>query len=207
MVKFIDLNKAKISELIFDKAGDYLIFFYNLSGKFLFEIKAPNVSLNIYALYIGKQNDQFTLKTIQHHQTPSSFSNILVKGVFDDYSKFYYEGLIRIEKNAQKTHAYQKNQNLLLSPYCFVESKPYLEILANDVFCTHGSTTGRFNQQQLFYLASRRLNQNYGKLLLLHGFVNEIFDKMRKLIDFRLFEKSFLEVENLLNSRLEAKQP
>lgn len=199
MVVFIDLNKQKESELVFDKPGDYLLFFYNLSGRFLFDVQASHVNLNIYGLYLGKQTDQYTLKTVQRHQAPSSSSNLLIKGVFYDYSKFYFEGLIRIEKNAQKTHAYQKNQNLLLSPYCFVESMPFLEIMANDVFCTHGSTTGKLNQQQLFYLASRSLTPNQGKLLLLHGFVNEVFDKMRKLINFDLFQKTFLEVENLLN--------
>lgn len=202
MAVFINLNEQKNYQLIFNKAGDYLVFFYNLSGKFLFEIRSPNVTLDIYGLYIGKQNDQFTLKTTQHHQAPSSFSNILVKGVFYDYSKFQYEGLIRIEKNAQKTHAYQKNQNLLLSPYGFVESKPYLEILANDVFCTHGSTTGRLNQHQLFYLVARGLDKNKAKLLLIHGFVNEVFDRMRKSIDFNLFKKTFLEVEDSLNLKV-----
>lgn len=202
MVVFIDLNQQKKSELVFDKPGDYLVFFYNLSGKFLFDIKTSKVNLQIFGLFIGEEDKQYHLQTIQHHRAASSSSNILIKGVFYDYSKFDYQGLIRIEKNAQKTYAYQKNQNLLLSPFCFVESKPYLEILANDVFCTHGSTTGRLNREQLFYLSSRGLNQNQGQFLLIHGFINEIFDKMRRLIDFRLFQKTFLEVENLLNLKV-----
>lgn len=203
MVKFIDLNKAQVSKLTFNQPGDYLVFFYNLSGKFLFDIKVPQVNLNIYGLFLGQENEQYLVETIQHHQAPSSSSNLFIKGVFYDSSKFHYQGLIRIEKEAQKSKAYQKNQNLILSPYCFVESKPYLEILANDVFCTHGSTTGRVNQQQLFYLASRSLNENQGKLLLIHGFVNEIFNKMREMVDFSLFQKTFLEVENLLNFKVQ----
>ncbi len=199
MINFIDLRQEKKSRLIFNKSGNYLVFTHNLSGKFLFEIKASGVNLNIYGIFIGKGKDKFNLETIQHHKAPSSFSNLLIKGVFYDYSQFNFNGLIRIEKNAQKTHAYQKNQNLLLSPFSVIESNPNLEILANDVFCTHGSTTGKLNESQLFYLTSRSLNQKQASLLLLHGFVNEVFDKMRKLVDFRLFQKSFLEIESLLN--------
>ncbi len=202
MTVFINLNETKKEKLTFNNPGDYLVFFYNLSGKILFDIKVADVNLNIYGLFIGKESEQYSLETIQHHQAPLSSSNLLIKGVFCDYSKFHYQGLIRIEKKAQKTKAYQKNQNLILSPYCFVESKPYLEILANDVFCTHGSTTGRINKQQLFYLATRNLNENQGRLLIIHGFVNEIFNKMREAVDFSLFQKTFLEIENLLNLKV-----
>lgn len=198
MVVFINLNEQKNSKHVFDKAGSYIVFFYNLSGEFLFEINVPNVNLNIYGLYIGKQNEEFTLKTIQHHQAPSSFSNLFVKGIFYDCSQFHFQGLIRIEKKAEKTYAYQKNQNLLLSSSCYVETKPYLEILANDVFCTHGSTTGRLNRDQLLYLATRQLTENQGKFLLVQGFINEIFDKMKKLVSVKLFEKYFFQATALI---------
>lgn len=199
-VTFINLDETEEEErLTFDKPGDYLVFFYNLSGKFIFDIRAERVDLKIYGLFVGSGTEQFTLDTIQHHQAAASTSNLLIKGVFKNSAKLQLTGLIRIEKEAQKSHAYQKNQNLVLSPYCFVESKPYLEILANDVFCTHGSTTGRLNKQQLFYLTTRGLDTRQAKMLLVHGFINEVFDKMRQLIDFRLFQKPYLLVENLLN--------
>lgn len=199
MVNFIDLHQEKKSKLIFNKPGTYLVFIFNLSGRFLFEIKASGINLNIYGIFIGKDDEKFILETIQNHEAPSSFSNLLIKGIFYDCSHFNFNGLIRIGKNAQKTHAYQKNQNLLLSPFSVVESKPNLEILANDVFCTHGSTTGKLNESQLFYLTTRSLNQKQASLLLIHGFINEVFDKMRELVDFRFFQKSFLEIESLLN--------
>lgn len=198
MAVFIDLNKKNNSTLIFDKAGDYVVFFFNISGKYSFVIDSPMVNVDIYGLFVGKKNDQFYLETVQLHQKPSSSSNILIKGVFYDYAKFNFQGLIRIEKEAQKTHAYQKNQNLLFSPFCFVESKPYLEILANDVFCTHASTSGKMSEQQKFYLLTRKLNIKQAESLLIHGFVNEIFDKMRKQVDINFFKKTFFEVQDFL---------
>ncbi len=185
MVTFIDLAREKKQRLIFNKPGEYVIFMHNISGKFIFDIRAKEVQLDIYGLYVGKTKDDFSVHTVQNHSAPSSTSNLFIKGVFYDYSKFHYQGLIRIEKQAQKSHAYQKNQNIIMSPFAFIESKPYLEILANDVFCTHGSTTGRLNNEQLFYAETRGLDQEEAKQLLVDGFVNEIVFKIReKIADF-----------------------
>ena len=177
--KLINLNKEKKETLIFNKRGSYVVFFKNLSGEFNFRIEAENVNLEIYGLYIGKGNDQFTIKTTQHHIAPNSSSNLLVKGVFFDQTKFFYRGLVRIEKGAQKSYAYQKNQNLILSSDVDIDSKPDLEILANDVFCTHGSTTGYLNDEEIFYLKSRGLNDSQAKDLLIEGFVGEIKEKLK----------------------------
>lgn len=182
MAIFIDLKKEQKDKLIFDKFGEYIVFMHNISGDFTFEINARNVELYIYGLYIGKTQDEFSVHTIQRHNAPSSTSNLFIKGVFYDYSKFHYQGLIRIEKEAQKSHAYQKNQNIMVSPYAFIESKPYLEILANDVFCTHGSTTGRLDKEQLFYAEARGLNEDKAKELLVDGFVNEITLKIKEKV-------------------------
>lgn len=182
MVTFIDLNKQKNDKLVFDKPGEYVVFMHNISGDFIFEIKARDVELNIYGLYIGKAQDDFKVHTVQKHIAPSSISNLFIKGVFYDNSKFHYQGLVRIEKDAQKSHAYQKNQNIMISPFAFIESKPYLEILANDVFCTHGSTTGRLDKEQLFYAKARGLNEDKAKELLVDGFINEIIFKIQEKI-------------------------
>lgn len=182
MTQFIDLAKTNKKTISFDKPGEYIVFMNNISGTFTFDIRARDVSLSIYGLYIGRNQDNFTVNTIQKHVAPSSISNLFFKGVFYDYSKFHYQGLIRIEKKAQKSHAYQKNQNIMLSPYAFVESKPYLEILANDVYCTHGSTTGKLNKDQLFYVKTRGMNEEGAQKLLIEGFVNEIVNKIQEKI-------------------------
>lgn len=182
MATLINLNDKKKELLTFDKKGRYVVFMHNLSGKFTFEITASNVELHIFGLFTGKDTDNFSVETIQHHKAPDSFSNLLIKGVFDDKSKFHYQGLIRIEKNGQKSHAYQKNQNLILSPDTFVESKPFLEILSNDVFCTHGSTTGKLSKDQILYVKSRGLNQKEAESLLVEGFINEVYDKVKEKV-------------------------
>ena len=158
-MKIINLNKSKQSKLTFNKPGDYIVFFENLSGELYFDIKSQGVNLNIYGVYKGEKNNEFKISTYQNHLAPASTSSLLIKGVFYDHSKLFYRGLIRIEKEAQKSHAYQKNKNLILSDSSFVDSKPYLEILANDVFCTHGSTTGRIDSEQMFYAKARGLSE------------------------------------------------
>ncbi|QQG44784.1 MAG: SufD family Fe-S cluster assembly protein [Candidatus Roizmanbacteria bacterium] len=177
--KFINLNKTRLENLVFDKAGEYVIFFHNLSGKFNFEIRSSGVDVNIFGLFTGKNNDEFKVETVQHHLFPDSSSNLLIKGVFEDESKLGYHGLIKIEKEGKGSHAYQKNQNLILSPQAFVESKPYLEIMANDVYCTHGSTIGRLNKDEIIYLQSRGIDQKSAEKLLVEGFIDELFDKIK----------------------------
>lgn len=178
-MKFINLNKTKQTKLDFNKPGDYIVYFYNLSGDFDFQIKASGVNLDILGLFVGKKTDHFQLKTNQYHIAPDSTSNLLIKGVFEDQSRFFYQGLIKIEKSGQKSHAYQKNKNLILSEKVFVDSRPFLEILANDVFCTHGSTTGKINEESLFYLKSRGLDQKTAEKLYVSGFIQEIIDKIK----------------------------
>ena len=178
-MKFLNLNQTKQFRLTFDKPGNYTVFFQNLPDEFDFKIKSSGVNLDIFGLFVGKKSDNFELKTNQYHISPGSTSNLLIKGVFDDQSKFIYQGLIKIEKSGQKSHAYQKNKNLILSEKVYIDSRPFLEILANDVFCTHGSTTGKINEESLFYLKSRGLDQKIAEQLYVSGFIQEIIDKIK----------------------------
>lgn len=177
---FINLNKTRKEKIIIDKPGKYVVFFQNLSGKFTFELKEKEIDLNIFGLFVGKDTEQFKLETTQRHIAPESRSNLLIKGVFYDESKFIYQGLIRIEKEAQKSHAYQKNQNLVMSEKSFIDSRPFLEILANDVFCTHSSTTGKLNFDQIYYLQTRLLTKKLAEKLLVEGFIQEIPNKIKE---------------------------
>ncbi len=179
MKNFINLNEKKQDSLVFDKPGNYVVYFENLSGDLVFDITTPGVNLDIFGLFVGKKDEEYKMHTYQNHKAPNSTSNLLIKGVFFESSKLFYRGLIRIEKDAQKSHAYQKNQNLMLSKDSFIDSRPYLEILANDVFCTHGSTTGRLDQEQMFYTKTRGLDKKQAEKLLVEGFINEIRSKKR----------------------------
>lgn len=181
-MKFIDLNKIKEDHVKIDKKGQYVVFFHNRSGKLTFELAASGIELYIYGLFTGKKGDDFNIETIQHHTAPGSLSDLFIKGVFEDDSRLVYQGLIRLEKSAQQSHAYQKNQNLVLSPDVFVDSRPFLEILANDVFCTHGSTTGKLNKDQVFYAISRGLSKKSAEDMLVQGFIDEIYNKVKEKV-------------------------
>ena len=176
---FINLNKEKKSKISFNKPGKYVVFMKNISGEYTFDINQAGVDLQIFGLFHGKNAEQFKVHTIQRHNAPNSTSNLLIKGVFDDESKFHYSGLVKIEKKGQNSHAYQKNQNIILSPSVYVQTEPFLEILANEVFCTHGSTTGKLNEEDLYYLQSRGIDRTSAKKLLVEGFLNEITMKLQ----------------------------
>jgi Fe-S cluster assembly protein SufD len=126
--------------------------------------------VHIVGFIVGDKNNTITLKTLQLHEAPDTTSNLLVKSVLSGSSFFSYDGAIEVVKKAQKTDAYQRNENLLLSEKARAESKPKLEILANDVRCTHGATTGMLPEDQLWYLATRGIGRESGEKLLVEGF-------------------------------------
>ncbi|OGK40072.1 hypothetical protein A3F34_01520 [Candidatus Roizmanbacteria bacterium RIFCSPHIGHO2_12_FULL_44_10] len=183
MVKLIKVKENSKGSYRITKSGRHVFLLENYSGTFSVDIESENSEVYIFGLYIGKDQDHFNLNTIQRHVVGNSVSDLLIKGVFFGESKFLYEGLIRIEKKAQKSNAYQKNQNLILSDKVFVDSRPFLEILANDVRCTHGSTTGKISQEQIFYLQARGLDGAEAQKLIVAGFTDEIFIKIASLAD------------------------
>lgn len=161
----------------FEREGEYVVFLDDVSGEFTFEIKASGVDLNIFGTYVGRGTKLYNLHTIQHHRAPNSTSNLLIKSVLRDQSKFHYHGLIRIDENCNGSHAYQRNQNLILSDQVTVKSEPDLEILSNEVFCTHGSTTGKPNPEQLYYLQTRGLSPKIAQNAYVQGFLAEVREK------------------------------
>jgi Fe-S cluster assembly protein SufD len=187
MNTFIHLNKINEDHIRFTKKGIHVVFFYNLSGKYTFEVAESGIELYLFGLFTGKKADNFQIETVQRHTAPGSLSDLLIKGVFEEDSRFIYQGLIRLEKDAQQSHAYQKNQNLILSSEVFVDSRPFLEILANDVFCTHGSTTGKLNKDQLYYAESRGISKEDAIIMMKEGFINELYFKIaNKVPQFEL---------------------
>ncbi|MDA2921990.1 SufD family Fe-S cluster assembly protein [Patescibacteria group bacterium AH-259-L07] len=199
-MKFIDITPRKRTKITLKKPDTYVLFFYNFSGKLTIEIMHKNINVHILGLYFGHNTDHFSLKTIQRHISPNSKSNLLIRGIFFDRARFEYEGLIKIEKQAQKSRAYQKVQGLIFSPQCTIETKPYLEILANDVFCTHGATTGQLPDDQIHYLKTRGIKTSRAKKLLTQGFINDIFNKIEEfgLIN-RIDKYQSLILNNLKN--------
>ena len=197
-MSFIYLNKNKKTTYIFDTPGKYTVFFNNISGDYKFLIKSKGVDLDILGIIVGKKNSSFNINTDQIHIAPKSKSNLLVKGILYDKSKFLFRGLIKIEKSGQKTKAYQKNQNLLMSKDAFVDTKPYLEILADDVYCTHGSTTGKIDKDSIYYLNSRSIDDNKAKGLIIRGFLNEVLNMIKQ----RASQQEYLSIQKDVISNL-----
>ena len=141
-------------------------------------------SVDVTGLVKGQGNHRISIHTEQIHEAPETTSNLLFKAALFDQAMFFYHGVIRIERPAQRSNAYQKNENLFLSARATARSDPALEILANDVRCTHGSTTGKINEDQLWYLTSRGISEAAATQLLVEGFfesaLGNIFDTIQK---------------------------
>lgn len=131
----------------------------------------PGAEAKIVGIVVGGAKDTVRLHTMQIHEAPETTSDLLVKGVLDGEASLLYDGGIRVAEKAQKTNAYQRNENLLLSSSAHAQSKPALEILANDVRCTHGATVGTLSREQLWYLESRGIEKKQGTTLIVQGFL------------------------------------
>ena len=141
-------------------------------------INAADIDFNIKGLYLAKTNQHHDITTLMQHKHPESKSNQHIKGILQEDSSGVFQGKVVVSQDAQKTDAFQFNQNLLLSENAEVNVKPELEIYADDVKCSHGATTGELDEQMLFYLRSRGLKKEEAKKLLIEGFVNELFDNV-----------------------------
>lgn len=130
-----------------------------------------------YGIFSGKEGQHFDITTVAHHLVQQTSNNILTKGVLKDKSTSVYRGLIKIEKEAQKTDSYLGDHTLLLSEKALANSIPSLKIDANDVRATHGATVGQVDRDQLFYLTSRGLDEKEAEMLLVQGFLEAVVSK------------------------------
>ncbi|MGB9483587.1 MAG: Fe-S cluster assembly protein SufD [Candidatus Dormiibacterota bacterium] len=130
----------------------------------------------LVGLCVGRQRQHYDVQTLQDHVARGAVSDLLYRVAVADRSRSVYAGLIRVEEGAQKTNAYVQNRNLLLSPQAKSDSNPTLEILANDVRCTHGSTAGRIDDIQLFYCESRGIEREQARRLIVEGFFADVVD-------------------------------
>ena len=147
-------------------------------------------------LYLLNEKTHVDNHTVIDHQRPNSYSNETYKGVLDGKSRAVFNGKIFVRQAAQKTNAFQSNKNVLLSDDAILNTKPQLEIWADDVKCSHGATTGKLDEEALFYLQARGIPKQKAKALLLQAFAEEVLDSIE--IDVL---KEFLtnEIENRLS--------
>lgn len=123
-------------------------------------------------------SQQMTYNTLQHHVAPHCRSDFLYKSALQDQSRTVWRGMIKVDANAQRTDGYQRNDNLLLSDQARADSIPGLEILADDVRCTHGSTSGKVDEELIFYARSRGFTRKEAVRMIVTGFFQQIFDRI-----------------------------
>jgi Fe-S cluster assembly protein SufD len=133
---------------------------------------------NLNGLFISSGNKLIDNHTLVDHQMPNCQSNELYKGIAKDKSTGVFNGKIYVRKDAQKTNAYQSSKNILLSEDATINTKPQLEIYADDVKCSHGTSTGKVDDAALFYLKSRGIGDENARKLLLQAFAQEVIDKI-----------------------------
>lgn len=133
----------------------------------------------INGLFIGNGRQHLDNYMLVEHASPHCGSRQFYNGILDDHAHGVFHGRIIVHKEAQKTDAKQTNRNLLLSDDARIDTKPQLEIYADDVKCTHGATIGQIEENALFYLRSRGIDEASARKLLLLAFASECLDRMR----------------------------
>ena len=142
-------------------------------------LDAEHCEAHLYGLYMLKGQSHVDNHTVVDNVTPNCFSNELYKGIIDGNATGVFNGKIFVQPHAQKTNAYQSNKNILLSDTASVNTKPQLEIFADDVKCSHGCTVGKLNEEGLFYLQSRGINETIARSLLLHAYTMDILEHIK----------------------------
>jgi Fe-S cluster assembly protein SufD len=142
------------------------------------DLTGPGATSRVTGAYFADGTQHLDYDTFQEHAAPNTESDFAFKGALRETASAVWRGMIRVEPDAQKTNAYQENRNLLLSAEAHADSIPGLEIMANDVRCTHGATLGRVNREELFYLMARGLSRAEAERLIVRGFFQDILDRI-----------------------------
>ncbi len=152
------------------------------------QLDGENCTTYLNGLYVLSGTQVMDNHTLVDHAMPNCYSNELYKGMIDDKSQGIFNGKIFVRKDAQKTNAYQSNKNILLSNDASINTKPQLEIFADDVKCSHGATTGQIDEEALFYLRSRGIAEPEARALLNHAFAAAVINQ----VESELLKESLL---------------
>jgi Fe-S cluster assembly protein SufD len=159
-------------------------------------LEADHCEAHLYGLYFPEGQTHIDNHTVVDNVKPNCLSNELYKGILNDNATGVFNGKIFVKPQAQKTNAYQSNKNILLSDTASVNTKPQLEIFADDVKCSHGCTVGRLNEEGLFYLQSRGIPEGMARSLLVHAFAIDILEHIKP-------EPIRMYIDKLISERLE----
>ena len=156
------------------------------------EHKGEGCETTLNGLYMPDKKQHFDNHVFVNHAKPHCVSNQMYRGVIDNKASAVFLGKVLVTPDAQKTDANQSNKNILLSDTAIVNSKPQLEIYADDVKCSHGSTTGQLDKEALFYMQARGISFEYARIMLLNAFASEV-TKQLEIKPFRSFVDFLVE--------------
>ncbi|MGE5350499.1 MAG: Fe-S cluster assembly protein SufD [Acidobacteriota bacterium] len=150
--------------------------------------------VNLNGLYLAEGKRHIDNHTVIDHAVPHCNSNEIYKGILDGKGRGVFNGKVIVRKDAQKTQAYQSNKNLLLSRTAKIDTKPQLEIFADDVKCSHGATVGQLNEEALFYLQSRGVGIEKAQSILINAFASDVIDlinieQLKETVNSQILEK------------------
>ena len=202
------INNTEVEQMRDSTYNSYVV---DLGGKLVRNnlssiLKDSGTNTNLYGIYVGTNKQHIDNQTFIDHAYPNCNSNELYKGIITDNAKGVFNGKIMVRKDAQKTNAFQKNHSLVLSKNASMNSKPQLEIFADDVKCSHGATIGQLNEDALYYMRSRGLSKSEAVSVLKQAFLTEItdlitIDIVRKKVEQMLIDK-FLQLPETTNELL-----
>ena len=156
------------------------------------DIVGPHSEVHISGLYLSNADERLSIRTDLRHRVPECISTQLFNGVAGGSSRISFFGKIVVAPDAQKTEAYQTNRNLVVSSSAHAETKPQLEIYADDVKCSHGATVGQLNEDEQFYMRSRGIPENEARILQIISFLAPV---LAAIPDARERESLSAEVE------------
>jgi Fe-S cluster assembly protein SufD len=159
-------------------------FTFTLNGKLVRNnlhllLDGEGIESHMFGLYLLANDTLADNHTVADHKKPNSFSNELYKGIMDGNSKGVFNGKIYVRPQAQKTNAFQANRNILLTNTATVNTKPQLEIWADDVKCSHGCTSGQLDEEALFYIQTRGIAKETAQAMMLYAFAGEVLDSVK----------------------------
>jgi Fe-S cluster assembly protein SufD len=134
---------------------------------------------HLNGLYLVDKKQHIDNQVVVHHAKPDNTSTQLYKGIIDDEASAVFNGHIEVHRDAQRTEAFQTNRNILLNDAARVTTKPFLEIYADDVKCSHGATVGQLDPTAMFYIRSRGICERNARMLLMYAFAAEVIQKVK----------------------------
>lgn len=183
--KYVIPSIASVSPIVV-QAGEVLnLEFVVLPGEskdieVAIDLVGPGAEAHLKGLYLCSGEEQVNFRILMHHRAPDCRSTQLFNGIAGGRAQVHFDGTIVVAPDAQQTQAYQENHNIVLTDTARVETKPQLEIYADDVKCSHGATVGQLNEDELFYMRSRGIPEKEAKTLQMLSFLSPVIPEGRE---------------------------